>query len=107
MEFECVEETDLILIHSHKLNYNTLSNGHWVILTPVSEAGSVPAVKATWLQNVTQYLVVELDGKLKKDHIYKLVSEFTGELADDLGGFYRSEYDEDGITKYADCIYIT
>uniref|UniRef100_A0A8C2XDC4 Aminopeptidase n=1 Tax=Cyclopterus lumpus TaxID=8103 RepID=A0A8C2XDC4_CYCLU len=49
---------------------------------------------------VTQYLVLQLNGKLVKDHRYHLDTEFTGELADDLGGFYRSEYQEDGITKY-------
>ncbi|XP_076742293.1 aminopeptidase Ey isoform X2 [Maylandia zebra] len=51
-----------------------------------------PAIKSSWLQGVTQYLVLELDGTLKKGHKYRLYTEFIGELADDLGGFYRSEY---------------
>ena len=33
VEFECVRETDLILIHSNKLNYTTLDNTHIVRLS--------------------------------------------------------------------------
>lgn len=33
VEFECVKETDLILIHSNKLNYTTLDNTHIVRLS--------------------------------------------------------------------------
>ncbi|XP_041853604.1 aminopeptidase N-like isoform X2 [Melanotaenia boesemani] len=98
VEFECVEETDLILIHSNKLNYTTLENGQLANLTPVGE-GSVPAIKSSWRQTVTQYLVLQLDGKLTKGNKYHLYTDFTGELADDLGGFYRSEYWENGVKK--------
>ncbi|KAI3371808.1 hypothetical protein L3Q82_024374, partial [Scortum barcoo] len=98
VEFECVEETDLILIHSNKLNYTKLDNGHLARLSSVSEV-KAPSIKSSWLQNVTQYLVLQLDGKLMKGHRYHLFSEFIGELADDLGGFYRSEYMEDGVKK--------
>lgn len=93
VEFECIEETDLILIHSNKLNYTTLQNNHFATLTSLSDA-KTPSIKSTWLQIPTQYLVVQLDGKLTKGQRYVLSTEFTGELADDLGGFYRSEYDD-------------
>ncbi len=99
VEFECGEETDLILIHSNKLNYTKLDNDHLARLISVSE-GKAPSIKYSWLQNVTQYLVLQLDDKLMKGHRYQLYTEFTGELADDLGGFYRSEYMEDGVKKY-------
>uniref|UniRef100_A0A672QLR6 Aminopeptidase n=1 Tax=Sinocyclocheilus grahami TaxID=75366 RepID=A0A672QLR6_SINGR len=46
--------------------------------------------------NKTQYLVIQLEGKLKPGKDYWLYTEFTGKLADDLEGFYRSEYMEDG-----------
>ncbi|CAL9697081.1 unnamed protein product [Knipowitschia caucasica] len=90
--FKCVMDTNLILIHSNKLNYTK---------APVLEGvnGTAPDIKMHWLQTVTQYLVIELDGTLKKDHSYRLSTEFRGELADDLGGFYRSEYMENGISK--------
>ncbi|XP_041652254.1 alanyl (membrane) aminopeptidase b [Cheilinus undulatus] len=98
VEFRCVEDTDLILIHSNKLNYTELSNGFFATLKSVS-GGPAPSIKSTWVKAETQYLVVQLDGKLKKDHSYQLYTEFTGELADDLGGFYRSEYWENGVKK--------
>lgn len=100
MEFETTEETDLILIHSSKLNYTILENGHLARLTSVNSGVRVPLIKASWLQSVTQYLVLQLDGKLMTGHRYHLYTKFTGELADDLGGFYRSEYMEDGVKKY-------
>ncbi|XP_070763201.1 aminopeptidase N-like [Enoplosus armatus] len=98
VEFECAEETDLILIHSNKLNYTKLENNQLARLTSVSGV-KPPSIKSCWLQNVTQYLVLHLDGKLMKGNRYNLFTNFTGELADDLGGFYRSEYMEDGVKK--------
>lgn len=91
-----MEDTDLILIHSNKLNY-TEQNGHKATLAS-STGGKVPSIKETWLKAETQYLVVQLNGNLIKGQKYKLNTKFTGELADDLGGFYRSEYME-GNTK--------
>uniref|UniRef100_A0A8D3EG09 Aminopeptidase n=1 Tax=Scophthalmus maximus TaxID=52904 RepID=A0A8D3EG09_SCOMX len=90
VEFECVKETDLILIHSNKLNYTTLSNTH---------TAPPPGVKSSWLQPQTQYLVIQLNSRLTVGQKYQLYTEFTGELADDLAGFYRSEYEEDGVRK--------
>uniref|UniRef100_A0AAX7UNN9 Aminopeptidase n=1 Tax=Astatotilapia calliptera TaxID=8154 RepID=A0AAX7UNN9_ASTCA len=87
VDFECVEDTDLILIHSNKLNYTEFEN-QLARLMSVSSV-EAPAIKSSWLQGVTQYLVLELDGTLKKGHKYRLYTEFIGELADDLGGFYR------------------
>ncbi|XP_075898964.1 aminopeptidase Ey-like [Nelusetta ayraudi] len=92
VEFECVEETDLILIHSNKLNYTHFDNGQKATLQSLN-GGTTPSINSSWLQTTTQYLVLELDAKLQKGQ-YRLHTEFTGELADDLGGFYRSEYDD-------------
>ncbi|XP_054892990.1 aminopeptidase N-like [Poeciliopsis prolifica] len=96
--FECVEETDLILIHSNKLNYTLDSNNKHAQLSAVN-GGSAPSIKKSWLKTETQFLVLELDGKLEKGRMYRLYTQFTGELADDLGGFYRSEYTENGVKK--------
>ncbi|XP_035520141.1 aminopeptidase Ey-like [Morone saxatilis] len=98
VEFVCAEETDLILIHSNKLNYTKRENNHSASLTSLGGV-KAPSIKSSWLQQVTQYLVLQLDGKLMKGHRYHLYTEFTGELADDLGGFYRSEYMENGVKK--------
>ncbi|XP_030045544.1 aminopeptidase Ey isoform X1 [Microcaecilia unicolor] len=93
----CVNATDLILIHSNKLNY-TLKGNHSVSLEGV-DGSNPPAIRRTWLEVPTQYLVVQLESSLEAGKNYKLSAEFTGELADDLAGFYRSEYKEGNETR--------
>lgn len=100
VEFTVAEDTDLILIHCNKLNLTRQGNDHYATLTPVSSGAEAVSIKNSWVEVPTQYLVIQLNGQLKKDHKYRLYTEFTGELADDLGGFYRSEYKENGKTKY-------
>ncbi|NXN59363.1 AMPN Aminopeptidase, partial [Rynchops niger] len=96
--FVCKEATDLILIHSNKLNYTM--QGSFLVSLAAVDGSSAPHISKTWLESSTQYLVVQLDGQLQKGQRYRLFSIFTGELADDLAGFYRSEYvDESGNTK--------
>ncbi|TNN70174.1 Aminopeptidase N [Liparis tanakae] len=95
--FRCVTETDLLLIHSNKLNLTSF-DGYLVKLRGLN-GEAAPGLKATWLVKPTQYLVVQLHSPLQAGSTYELFTEFVGELADDLGGFYRSEYVEDGVTK--------
>lgn len=59
----------------------------------------VPGILVSWLEATTQYMVLQLNGMLASGQRYRLYTEFTGELADDLAGFYRSEYIEDGVKK--------
>lgn len=94
--FLCVEATNLILIHSNKLNYT--QQGAFLASLQALDNSNVPAITRTWLETTTQYLVVQLESPLQQGQRYRLVSSFTGELADDLAGFYRSEYeDESGV----------
>ncbi|KAL0978005.1 hypothetical protein UPYG_G00164630 [Umbra pygmaea] len=95
--FECKKETDLIILHSNKLNL-TLINGQHARLTGVDGA-EAPAIQNSWLVKKTQFLVVRLQSSLQVGKRYELYTDFTGELADDLGGFYRSEYYEGEIKK--------
>ncbi|NXG08010.1 AMPN Aminopeptidase, partial [Sakesphorus luctuosus] len=95
--FVCVEATDLILIHSNKLNYTMQGSFHATL--QAEEGSSAPAITRTWLETTTQYLVVQLDAPLQPGQKYRLSSSFTGELADDLAGFYRSEYNESGVRQ--------
>lgn len=69
----------------------------FVFFSPDGAAALI--IKSTWLQPETQYLVINLKSKLRQGQKYQLYTEFTGELADDLSGFYRSEYEEDGLQK--------
>uniref|UniRef100_A0A8C4HVL6 Aminopeptidase n=1 Tax=Dicentrarchus labrax TaxID=13489 RepID=A0A8C4HVL6_DICLA len=95
--FRCVKETDLIIIHSNKLNLTTFY-GHHAKLTGLGKA-TVPTIQKSWLVVKTEYLVLQLHSRLAVGSLYLLYTEFLGELADDLQGFYRSEYIEDGVKK--------
>ncbi|KAB5571696.1 hypothetical protein PHYPO_G00228020 [Pangasianodon hypophthalmus] len=91
--FKCVKETDLILIHANKLNLTadaTLS---------ALNGSPAPSITSTQTISKTQYLVFHLSEKLKAGEWYKLHTEFVGELADDLRGFYRSEYEVNGVKQ--------
>ncbi|NWW23793.1 AMPN Aminopeptidase, partial [Falcunculus frontatus] len=95
--FICVEATDLILIHSNKLNYTMQGSFHATL--QAEDGGRAPAISRTWLETPTQYLVVQLAAPLQQGQRYRLSSSFTGELADDLAGFYRSEYTDESGNK--------
>lgn len=92
--FRCVKETDLILIHSSKLNLSLLE-GHHAVLRGLDGAPT-PGLSRTWLEVSTEYLVVQLSGPLVAGSSYQLHTQFAGELSDNLAGFYRSEYTIDG-----------
>ncbi|CAL9702088.1 unnamed protein product [Knipowitschia caucasica] len=94
--FKCVVATSLVIIHSNKLNL-TSRNGHLAILT--AEYASAPAIEKSWLVPKTHYLVLQLRSNLTVGRTYVLHTKFKGELADDLEGFYRSEYTENGVKK--------
>ncbi|KAM4593082.1 aminopeptidase N-like isoform 1-T3 [Odontesthes bonariensis] len=95
VEFKCVRETDLIIIHSNKLNLTTFL-GHHAKLSGLGKA-TVPSIQRSWLVVKTMYLVIKLSSSLPVGASYVLYTEFRGELADDLEGFYRSEYIRDGV----------
>ncbi|XP_071256433.1 aminopeptidase N-like [Salvelinus alpinus] len=85
--FQCEKDTDVIVIHCNKLNLTLLSL--------ISRDGATaPTIKKSWLEVPTQFLVIQLNSNLMAGRQYELYTEFIGELADDLGGFYRSEYTE-------------
>nr|BAG82599.1 aminopeptidase N [Gloydius brevicaudus] len=96
VEFQCKQPTDLILIHSKKLNY-TMQGAFHVSLTGIGV--TPPAIHSTWLEEKTEYLVVKLKENLQQNKNYQLHAVFTGELADDLAGFYRSAYTEGDKAK--------
>ena len=95
--FRCLKETDLILIHSNKLELARFEGAQAKLYAV--DGSAAPTIKTTWLEEPTQYLVVQLNGKLTVEKSYEMFTEFRGELADDLAGFYRSEYYEDGVKK--------
>uniref|UniRef100_A0A8C1WMZ1 Aminopeptidase n=1 Tax=Cyprinus carpio TaxID=7962 RepID=A0A8C1WMZ1_CYPCA len=94
----CIKETNLIIIHSNKLNYTLTLENHHAKLTGLGGT-SAPAILKTWFQTQTQFMVILLNEKLEVGKSYWLYMEFRGELSDDLAGFYRSQYTENGVKK--------
>ncbi|XP_069768062.1 aminopeptidase Ey-like [Narcine bancroftii] len=96
--FHCLQDTNLILIHSNQLNVSHLDGELGRVWAP----GAKPlAIHKSWLQSDTQYLVIQLVANLSAGTNYSLYTEFRGLLADDLKGFYRSQYqDEMGRTRF-------
>ena len=98
VRFTCKESTNIVIIHSKRLNY-TSHQGHMVALSGVGGFQPQPVIVRTELVELTEYLVVHLQEPLVAGRQYEMKSEFQGELADDLAGFYRSEYMENGVKK--------
>nr|XP_061796529.1 aminopeptidase Ey-like [Nerophis lumbriciformis] len=96
--FTCVQDTNLILIHANKLHLNPWDGGYLASLRGLNGA-ETPGLRKSWLEVPTQYLVLQLNDSLKAGSMYEVTTHFTGELVDDLGGFYRSEYMQDGVKK--------
>uniref|UniRef100_A0A8C5M350 Aminopeptidase n=1 Tax=Leptobrachium leishanense TaxID=445787 RepID=A0A8C5M350_9ANUR len=92
--FTCVAATNLVIIHSKNLNFNTSPKAFLK-----DSAGNNLAVSKIDEVPQKQYLVVHAANNLEDNKNYSLYTEFVGELADDLAGFYRSEYKEDNETK--------
>lgn len=97
VRFRCNESTNVIIIHSKNLNYTNVE-GQRVALRGVG-GSQAPAIDRTELVELTEYLVVHLREPLQVNSEYEMDSEFQGELADDLVGFYRSEYVENDVKK--------
>ncbi|XP_057579852.1 aminopeptidase N [Hippopotamus amphibius kiboko] len=97
VRFICQESTDVIIIHSKKLNYTDIG-GQRVVLRGVG-GSQAPVIDRTELVEVTEYLVVHLKSSLEAGRTYEMEAQFQGELADDLAGFYRSEYMEGNVKK--------
>ncbi|KAG8575330.1 hypothetical protein GDO81_009523 [Engystomops pustulosus] len=90
--FTCNVATPHVIIHSNKLNYTEDP-----VLT--DEAGGKININKHFFVEKTQFLVLQLNEHLSPGSKYTLHTKFVGELADDLAGFYRSEYVEDGVNK--------
>ncbi|XP_069840571.1 aminopeptidase Ey-like [Dendropsophus ebraccatus] len=90
--FVCQVPTRYVVIHSKKLSYPKDP-----VLT--DENNNVIGSDKHFFAERTNYLILPLKENLQTAKRYILHTEFTGELADDLAGLYRSEYVEDGETK--------
>lgn len=91
--FVCSKATSTVIIHSKKLNYTATPELRGV------DGAQAPAIERWQLVALTEYLVLHLKESLQQGKTYELDTKFVGELADDLAGFYRSEYMDNGVKK--------
>ncbi|XP_067885976.1 aminopeptidase Q-like [Heterodontus francisci] len=94
----CREQTEIILIHSHNLNFS----GVTVIATgnsPDVELRSSVNIQDTWLEFRNEYLVIELDNKLVPGQEYIIQTNYSGQLEEELTGLFISRYTEWDINK--------
>ncbi|XP_055970076.1 aminopeptidase N [Sorex fumeus] len=93
VRFECQAATNVVIIHSKKLNYTADP-----VLRSV-DGSQAPEISRWELVKLTEYLVLHLKNQLQPGKFYEMDTRFVGELADDLAGFYRSEYMDGGVKK--------
>ncbi|XP_043915563.1 aminopeptidase Q [Protopterus annectens] len=91
--FECLQETDLIILNSAKLNYTT-----WNLEALNYTHTEAPEILNTWWtpqvvpSNTTYYLVLELNDTLKKGGIYMVQLWYVGHFGDFPEGLFLSHY---------------
>uniref|UniRef100_UPI00398F08FF aminopeptidase Ey-like n=1 Tax=Pristiophorus japonicus TaxID=55135 RepID=UPI00398F08FF len=91
--FHCLNRTNVLVLHTKGLNFTKPAR--------VSRAdNSSVAVRRSWEERDNEYLVLILRSHLQKGKVYTLHTAFCGQLADDLAGFYRCQYEEDGKNKF-------
>ncbi|XP_069840540.1 aminopeptidase N-like [Dendropsophus ebraccatus] len=90
--FTCNRATEYVIIHSKKLTYTQNP-----VLT--DQDGNVIPIQRNFTVEKTEYLVLQVNEALLPLKRYILHTTYMGELADDLEGFYRSEYVENNETK--------
>lgn len=69
------------------------------VSTYVFRADALIDIKDTNYDNITNKLTIQLTNELEINTIYVLYFEYNGHLQNDMNGFYRSSYEEDGKTK--------
>lgn len=88
VRYRCENPTKHVVIHTTKLEFTEDD-------VSLTSGGSNVDVANTMFYEPNQYFVVETAENCVKGQMYTLAfNNFKGELADDLDGLYRSEYDK-------------
>ncbi|XP_053557551.1 aminopeptidase Q [Bombina bombina] len=122
---KCLEGTDIVLLHSYKLNFSRAElkllgkeEEHYEsvegnsqqlqegISTDTVKRGSKPPlvgksvrIKSMWLSELHQYLVLELDGQLEAGSLYLLEFDYNGILCEGETGLQFIKYTDFNETK--------
>ena len=85
---ECLEKTDIILIHSKNL---TIADGMTTLMRE-DDGFTLGFKRDPWLHQPNDFLVIELDALLDAGAKYRLHIEFESMLNDGRQGYYLSSY---------------
>lgn len=96
MYFTCVKETNDLIFHINKISVENSS-----LLIKSSTDNSFADINAfTWKNDFErQFFVANLQQTFKANNNYTLSMKFTGYLASDNVGFYRSSYEDNDKNK--------
>jgi len=94
---DCITDTDVIILNSAEVTMDQSS-------IKIDEIGSKNSFTASRIEYQVNREIVTIgleEGQmLTSGKQYKISMDFTAELNNDLRGFYRSTYEEDGVSKY-------
>ena len=115
IDIECFEDTDRIVLHSLDINVDprsvTVTNVAFVFViinvdpyisiqvTEKNQINTKLLLNGIDFDNDVEFLIINPKAKLVKGRNYTLSMSFIGNLNDQLKGFYRSSYMEDGIER--------
>ncbi|XP_053692524.1 aminopeptidase N-like [Sabethes cyaneus] len=93
IQLTVMENTRQIVLHSSR---------NRIINVQMFNSEQVPVtLDSVELDNEKEFLVINTSSTLMQFYIYQLVVEFSGDLRNDMLGFYRSSYvDAEGIVRY-------
>ena len=86
IHFQCVNPTKRIVFHSVDLKFKKIE------LTAYDDFGIELVNRSAEDDFVRSFTIVTLNRECQKDMNYSLNINYTGHLADDLSGFYKSSY---------------
>lgn len=111
IRIKCNEPTDNITLHALELQLNerTASLKLSALDDAVAQqnsssnataaAANVPKIKRIRMDAQLQYAIIELDAKLARETEYVLALDFSGQLNDDLAGFYKIKYERQNTSE--------
>lgn len=92
---DCIETTSAISMNSADISIDESS----IMISDIASQEPI-GVMNLMVEDDRQIITIELDSQLMSGRQYKISMNFVAVLNDELRGFYRSTYEENGETKY-------
>ena len=96
MYFECVKDTNDLIFHINKISVDNSS----LLIQSSTDASFTDIKMFNWKNDYErQFFIANLAQTFKANNSYTLSMKYTGYLASDNAGFYRSSYNINDTTK--------